>query len=166
MKLQYETEAISVEIGAHMEEYNYKDASKREKSRLERQIKISVRFWDFYIHNDLHELAVIKGTLSYFMHGFWKRSGKDVYKLNIDRELWRESNAGPDQIANTRVLRFADRQKNKINFLHISLYKNEILTDEIYLDIQEAIILEATISKAMQLLTPKTDDKGWDFYEN
>jgi hypothetical protein len=100
------------------------------------------------------------------MHGFWKRSGKDVYRLNIDRELLRESNAGPDQIANTRVLRLAERQKNKINFLHISLYKNEILTDEIYLDIQEAIILEATISKAMQLLTPTTDDKGWDFYEN
>jgi len=73
--------------------------------------------------------------------------------LNINKELWQD----------TLVLQFADRQKNKMNSLHISLHKNEKLVAEMYLDIQEAIILEVAVNKAMQLLSPTTDLKGWDF---
>jgi len=40
--------------------------------------------------------------------------------LNINKELWQD----------TLFLQFADRQKNKMNFLHISLHKNETLVAE------------------------------------
>jgi len=153
MKLSYETEAINVEIRSHVEEYDYMDVNKREKTRFERQMKVLVRFWDFHSRSNLQDLAVIKGVLSYYTHGYWKRSGKEIYKLNINQELRQD----------TLVLRFADRQKNKMNFLYISLHKNEALVSETYLDIQEAIILEVAVSKAMQLLSPTTDFKGWDF---
>jgi len=157
MTLNYETEAISVDISSHLKKYNYKDASHREKTRFDRQMNIVVRFWDFYSRNDLHELAVIKGTLSYFIHGYWKRSGKDVCKLNIEQEIWQENPSSYGWPINNWVLRFADRQKNKVNFLHISLHKNETLDEEIYLDIQDALILEIAVSKAMQLLSPITE---------
>ena len=154
MTLSYETGAISVEISSLLKEYDYKDASKREKTRFDRQMKIVVRFWDFYSQNNLHELAVIKGTLSYVSHGYWKRSGKEAYRLNIDQEIKHESPHRYGGLPDIWVLRFADRQKNKVNFLHISLHKNETLDEEIYLDIQDALILEAAVSKAMQMLSP------------
>ena len=163
MKLSYETEAISVEIRSQVEEYDYMDANKREKTRFERQMKVLVRFWDFKCQSNLQDLAIIKGVLLYYTHGYWKRSGKEIYKLNINQELCQDNYSFPGNLAEKLVLRFADRQKNKMNSLHISLHKNEKLVAEMYLDIQEAIILEVAVNKAMQLLSPTTDLKGWDF---
>jgi hypothetical protein len=166
MNLQYETEEIGVDIRLRVEEIPYKDARHQEKSRLERQIETRVRFWDFYSKNNLHELLIIKGALSHFMHGYWKRSGKEPYRLNINQELWRTIPDGNGQLTGNQVLRFADRQKNKVNYLHISLHNNKALVEETYLDIQEVIILEGAIVRAMQLLSPTTDIEGWNFYDN
>jgi len=143
LKLSYETEAISVEIRSQVEEYDYMDANKREKTRFERQMKVLVRFWDFKCQSNLQDLAIIKGVLLYYTHGYWKRSGKEIYKLNINQELRQD----------TLVLRFADRQKNKMNSLHISLHKNEKLVAEMYLDIQEAII-PVVVNKDVAFVAP------------
>lgn len=100
------------------------------------------------------------------MHGYWRRSGKEPCRLNINQELWRTIPDGNGQLTGNQVLRFADRQKNKVNYLHISLHNNEALVQETYLDIQEVTILEGAIVRTMQLLSPTTDIEGWNFYEN
>ena len=55
-----------------------------------------------------------------------------------------------------QTLYFAARQKNKKNYLHVSLESNESIVNEVYLDGQKVIMLDIAIGKALYFLTPTT----------
>lgn len=157
--IEFEFDGIRIEIRAETERYDYKDANNRGRTRFERQVKILVRFWEFHVLGNLQELSLIKSSLTYFMQGYWKRSGKDGNRIDLATTLNRKYPNGAKQ-----VLYFLARQKNKSNYLHICLERNDVNINEVYLDGQEVLMLDIAIGKAIHLLTPTSEQHGRDLY--
>ena len=134
-----------------MECLEYKDARNQVRTRFERKVNIHVQFWDCIILGNLQNFSMIKSSLLYFMQGYWKRSGKEASKIDLATEIYRHHPYGDVQI-----LHFAARQKNKKNFLHISLESNDSIVNEVYLDGQKVLMLDIAIGKALFFLTPTT----------
>jgi hypothetical protein len=83
------------------------------------------------------------------MQGYWKRSGKEANKIDLATEINRHHPYGDVQ-----TLHFAARQKNKKNFLYISLKVNDSIVNEVYLDGQKVLMFDIAIGKALYFLTP------------
>ena len=109
---------------------------------------------------------MIKSSLIYFMQGYWKRSGKEASRIDLATEIIRHdpyATCGND--SETQLFSFAARQKNKKNFLHISLQRNDSIVNEVYLNGQEVLMLDVAIGKGIHFLTPTIDRKGDFFYD-
>jgi hypothetical protein len=99
--------------------------------------------------------------LHYFMQAYWKRSSKEGSRIELAKVLSRKDYKG-----NQEALFFVARQKDKMNYLQISLAKKGETVKEQYLDGQEVIMLDIALGKAINLLTPTSSDKagvifGW-----
>ncbi|HCC55328.1 MAG TPA: hypothetical protein DEQ20_10480 [Desulfobulbaceae bacterium] len=147
--LEFKLDGIRIEITVEMERHDYKDANNRGRTRFERQIKISVRFWDLHLMGNLQELSFVKSSLIYFMQGYWKRSGKEKSRIDFAKRLTKKHPNG-----GKHSLYFIARQKNNKNFLQVYLEKNDEIINEVYLDGQEVLMLDIAIGKAIHLLTP------------
>jgi len=146
---------IRVSALEKMERCIYKDAGGRSRTRFDREVIVSVRFWDFILmEGDLQELAFVKATLSYFMQAYWKRSSKQGSRIELEKGLRRLEDDGNDE-----ELCFKARQKDKRNYLHLAHVKNGVNLDEVFLDGQEVIILDIAIQKAINLLNPHQADE-------
>ncbi len=149
--LDFELDGIRIKISGELEYFEYKDARNQVRTRFDRQVRIRVQFWDFIIWGNLQELSLIKSSLIYFMQGYWKRSGKEASRIDLTTAINRHHPDGEIQ-----ALHFAARQKNKKNFLHISLESNDSIVNEVYLDGQKVLMLDIAIGKALYFLTPTT----------
>ncbi|HEX2768855.1 MAG TPA: hypothetical protein VHN12_06190 [Geobacteraceae bacterium] len=65
-----------------------------------------------------------------------------------------------DYKGNQETLCFVAKQKDKRNYLQISLAKKGETIKEEYLDGQEVIMLDIALGKAINLLTPSLDKTG------
>jgi len=149
--LEFKMDGIMVKIGAENVSHEYNDARNQVRIRFERQVKVHVQFWNFICRGNFQELSLIKSSLSYFMQGYWKRSGKEASKIDLATEMsWHPFDF------EIQTLRFAARQKAKQNFLHISLDSNGSIVNEVYLDGQKVLMLDIAIGKALYFLTPTT----------
>jgi hypothetical protein len=158
--LEFKMDGIMVEIGAEVVSHGYNDARMQVRTRFERQVKVHVQFWDFICRGNFHDLSLIKSSLLYFMQGYWKRSGKDASRIDLATEInWHHFDG------EIQTLHFAARQKNKKNFLHISLERNESIANEVYLDGQQVLMLDIAIGKALYFLTPTTARQGSNNYD-
>ena len=81
-------------IKFELTQHDYRDSGGHYKSRVDRDMKLIVRFWNFTIDGNLTELAFVKSTLNYFMQAYWKRTS----------------------IAGRQSLYFVARQKDKKTF--------------------------------------------------
>ena len=133
-----------------LERYDYKDAGNRGQTRFNRNMVVTVGFWDFVIVNNLYELAMVKSTLSYFMQAYWKRSSKTGSKIELATVLFHDDEFNP------QALNMIARQKNGIQSLEISVADNGMPAGEVYLSAQEVIMLDIAIGKAINLLSPET----------
>jgi hypothetical protein len=149
--LDFELDGIRIKISGEMEYFEYKDARRQVRTRFERKVNIHVQFWDCIILGNLQNFSLIKSSLLYFMQGYWKRSGKEASRIDLATEIYRHHPYGDVQ-----TLHFAARQKNKKNFLHISLESDESIVNEVYLDGQKVLMLDIAIGKALFFLTPPT----------
>jgi len=148
--VKFEYKGIKIEVVSEMKQHNYEDEYKRKKSHLNSNIKSSVCFWDFNI-DGLTELSFVKSTLNYFMTSFWRRSGKEGSRIDLAKAIHHEVT-----IEIRKSLYFASRQKGKKNSLQILLLDGRgIMTNEIYLDAQEVLMLDIAIGKTISLLSPE-----------
>ncbi len=88
--VDFEFKGIRVNATGELERYDYKDAGNRGQTRFNRNMVVTVGFWDFVIVNDLYELAMVKSTLSYFMQAYWKRSSKAGSKIELATALFHD----------------------------------------------------------------------------
>lgn len=154
--VNFDFKGISISAVVRMEQSSYKDAGGHSRSRFDKDVSVSVKFWDFILqHGDLYELAFVKATLSYFMQAYWKRSSKQGARIELVKVLHRK-----DYHGNQESLCFVARQKNTRNYLHISHVKKAETVNEVYLDGQEVIMLDIAMGKAINLLTPRIVESG------
>jgi len=157
--LEFTLHGIRIEITVEMERHDYKDANNRGRTRFERQVNISVRFWELLLTGNLQELSLLKSSLIYFMQRYWKRSGKEGGRIDLAKRLTKKYPNG-----GKHALYLMARQKNKNNFLQVYLERNDEIINEVYLDGQEVLMLDQAIGKAIQLLTPTSEQHGRDLY--
>jgi hypothetical protein len=158
--INFDFRGISISVYAHMDERIYKDAGGHARTRFDREVSVDVRFWDYDLrYGDLHELAFVKSILNYFMQAYWKRSSKEGSRIELAKVLSRKDYKG-----NQEALCFVARQKDKRNYLQISLAKKGETVKEEYLDGQEVIMLDIALGKAFNLLTPTSSDKACDIF--
>lgn len=148
--INFDYKGIRIETTADNQQIDYKDASNRQRTRFEREVRVFVHFWDFTIWNgSLQELAFVKSCLQYFMQGYWKRATKEGSKIDLAKGLHHE-----DSREGRLSLYFVARQKDKKHYLQICLQRAGKTVNEIFIDGQEAIMLDIALSKAINLLTP------------
>jgi len=153
--IDFEFKGIRIKAMVEMEQRTYKDADGRQRTRFDRNVLVSARFWDFIIWNgNLNELAFVKSTLNYFMQCYWKRTSKEGSKIDLLKVLYRE-----DSHTGQQSLHFTSRQKDKKHFLQISFVQQFVTVNETYLDGQEVIMLDIAIGKAVSLLAPTAADR-------
>jgi hypothetical protein len=154
--IDFNFKGISITASVRMEQSTYKDVGGHDRSRFDKDVTVSVQFWDFVLrYGDLYELTFVKATLNYFMQSYWKRSNKHGAKIELAKVLHRK-----DYHGNQQALCFVARQKNKRNYLHITQVKKGETDNEVYLDGQEVIMLDIAIGKAINLLSPKIVESG------
>jgi hypothetical protein len=107
-------------------------------------------FWGFVVWGTLQDLAIIKSSLTYFIQGYWKRSGKEASKIDLNTEI-----SQPNSDENIRTVHFTARQKHNKNFLCVALKKEGVTLHEMYLDGQQVLMLEIVINKAISSLSPQ-----------
>lgn len=127
----------------------YKDSDGRKRSRFERCVRTHFYFWDFCIDDDLSQLAFVKSIFTYFIHNSEKKSTKSGGRLILSKELEQETHEGQ-----TQMLCFTAKQKNDKNFLHISMTEDDEFMEEIYLDVIDVLMLDAAITKTINLISP------------
>ncbi len=158
--IDFNFKGISISAVVQMEQSSYKDAGGHNRSRFDKDVTVSVQFWDFFLqHGNLSELAFVKATLNYFMQAYWKRSSKQGAKIELVKVLHRKDYRG-----NQESLCFVARQKNMHNYLHIAHVKKAETVNEVYLDGQEVIMLDIAMGKAINLLTPRIAESGADIF--
>lgn len=153
--IEFNLKGIRIEARVHVARQDYRDAGGHYRSRFDREVKVVARFWDFTINGDLTEFAFVKSTLNYFMHAYWKRSGKEASKIDLAKVLQHQS-----PHAGRQSLYFVGRQKEKKRFLHVCLQQTGTKNTECYLDGQEVIMLDIALGKAINLLAPATSIHG------
>ena len=146
--VKFEYQDIRIEALTQMKRYDYRDANNVGKTRFDRNVVVVVQFWDFVIYDCLNDLALIKSTMDYFMHAFWKRSSKQGTKIALMTSLEHE-----DPI---QKLMFTAKQKNNVYSLEVSLTVKGQQSACIYLSGQEVLMIDIALSKAIALLTPQT----------
>jgi len=99
---------------------------------------------------NLQDLSLIKSSLTYFMQGYWKRSGSAASRIDLDTSIFQYHSL--DYVWN---LNFSDRQKDKKSFLRVCLEKNGLMQHQRYLDGQQVLMFDVAISKALYFLSPK-----------
>jgi hypothetical protein len=148
--INFDYKGIRIEATANNQQIDYKDAGYRHRTRIERDVQVFVHFWDFVIWNgNLQELAFVKSCLQYFMHGYWKRTSKEMSKIDLAKCLHHE-----DTREGRLSLYFIARQKDKKHYLQVCLQLAGKTVNEIYIDGQEALMLDIALGKAINLLTP------------
>jgi hypothetical protein len=148
--LEFKMDGIKVEIEAELERHEYTDSNRYKHTRFERKIEIRVMFWELITLGNLQDLSLIKSSLTYFMQGYWKRSGKEASRIDLVTNIIKYHPHG-------YILRlhFSARQKDKKNFLHVSLEKNGLTQHDVYLDGQQVLMLDVAIGKALSFLSPE-----------
>jgi hypothetical protein len=147
--INFDYKGIRIEATVYNQQVDYKDAGNRCRTRFERDVRVFVHFWDFLIWNgNLEELAFAKSCLQFFMQAYWKRSGKETSKIDLSKGLHH------DDVKGRLSLYFIARQRDKKNYLQICLQRAGNTVNEIYIDGQEAIMLDIAIAKAINFLSP------------
>ena len=151
--INFDFKGIRVEATVDNQQIDYKDAGSRHRVRFERNVRVFVHFWDFVIWNgNLQELAFVKACLQFFLQGYWKRATKEGSKIDLAKALHQE-----DAREGRLSLYFVARQKDKKHYLQICLQRAGKTVNEIYIDGQEAIMLDIALAKAVNLLTPSSN---------
>jgi hypothetical protein len=148
--LEFKMDGIEVEIEAELERHEYTDSNRYKHSRFERKVEIRVKFWEFVMLGNLQDLSLIKSSLTYFMQGYWKRSGAAASRIDLDTSIFKHQSL--DYVWN---LNFSDRQKDKKSFLRVCLERNGLMQHQMYLDGQQVLMLDVAIGKAISLLSPR-----------
>lgn len=149
--VNFDFKGVRISAIVSMERCTYKDAGGRERTRFDRDVTVAVHFWDYILmYGDLHELAFVKGILTYFMQAYWKRSSKEGSRIDLNKALSR-----PEFNDDREALCFAAKQKDKKNYLHIWHEKNGETLNQVYLDGHEVIMLDIALGKAINLMSPQ-----------
>jgi uncharacterized membrane protein len=147
--LYYDWKGTRIAVTAALRPQAYQDLDNVRRTRLDRQLEVSVQFWDFLLENgNLFEYSFVRAALSYFIHAYWKRTSKQESRIDLDVTLPHDKGYPA-----LRTLHFTAHQKNKRHYLHIYL-GGEGEAHECYLSGHEVLTLEAAIGKAMGQLSP------------
>lgn len=152
--MNFEYKGVSVTATSEQIGISYREDDEKSPLRHERNVSVAVNFWKFTSWNkNLFELAYIKSTLNFFLQSYWKRSGKDGNRIELEQKLNQT-----DYYDNSYSLIFSAKQKNSKNYLYICLMENGSMIEEDYFDIHEVTMIDIAIGKAISLLQPQSKD--------
>jgi len=147
--IYFEFKGIKVEFTADHEPLTYYDVEKKKRTRIGREVRVYLHFWEFMVHNgDLYDWAFVKSVLHYFQQCYWRRNRNGDPRINFSKLLSHEHHYAP------KMLHFTGRQKDGENYLYIQLFMSGTSGSECYLDIHEVGILDLAVGKAINLMTP------------
>lgn len=128
----------------------YDDPRRGRSKKLERYTDVLIDFWDYTIRQErFTQVTFIKSVLQYYMQCYWKRSSKQGSKIDLNKTIKQM-----DLYKGEVMLCFAAKQRNNQYSLLISVVQDSSVQREVYLDIQEVIMLHDAMSKAFNLLSP------------
>ena len=146
--IEFNLHGIKINITAEELNILYKDGKNDNKSRLKREVCVEAQFWDFKIPNgNFQQFSFVKSVCQFFLHLYWKRSGKDTSPVEFAKEI-----SNPDCEAEKLI--FSVRQKRNHYYLHICHEQGGMMLNEVKLDGQEVIQLDIAIGKAIGLISP------------
>jgi hypothetical protein len=149
---------ITIVCSSFIVPHKYLDARKYERTRFEKKIKILISFWDFYIDSkNLTDLAYAKSLLHVFVQWYWRRIGKSGKRIDLAKVISKTRFNGEIE-----TLCFTGRQKNGDHYLQIGLRKNDEIVNEMYLEIQEIIMIDIALGKALNLMAPFPEFQGFE----
>lgn len=148
--LTYDYKGIAIEAECEIRDNGLQDA-RQSRTRLNRVTRVYVAFFaDFVIEDgNLSDLTFVKSCTQYFIQSYWRHKNKQNSRIDLAKGLARAALEGY-----RHSLCFTARQKNNQQFLHVYLQENDRTVSETYLDIQEAIMLDSALGKALNLLSP------------
>jgi hypothetical protein len=148
--LTYDYKGIAIEVVCEIED-NARQAGNQSRTRLSRVTRVYVTFFtDFTLEDgNLSDLAFVKSCTQYFIQSYWRHKNKQSSRIDLAKGLARDSLEGF-----CYSLCFTARQKNSQHYLHVDLLENDRSVSETYLDIQEVIMLDCALGKALNLLSP------------
>ncbi len=123
---------------------------KRNIVRYEKESKCLLHFGKFAIDDgNLTEFAFVKAVLQVFIHRCRQRVTKEGGRIDLQTFLPRDEN-----FAKSPKLWFSARQKDKKHYLCVFLESEDTITNQVYLDELEVIMLDIAISKVINLMAP------------
>jgi hypothetical protein len=129
----------------------YPDKNGKLITRYEKESKCLLHFGKFTIDDgNLTEFAFVKAVLQVFIHGCRKRVTKEGGRIDLQTSLPRDENR-----AESPKLWFSAQQKDKKHYLRVFLESNGAITNQVYLDELEVIMLDIAISKVINLMKPE-----------
>ena len=146
--INFDYRGVRIEAVAEMRRCDYKDANNIGRTRFDRNVSVTVAFWNFVIENNLYELALVKSSITYYMQCYWKRSSKQKQKIDLATFI--------EHPGTSQTIYFTARQKNSQPSMEISLTYNGQQCECFYFSAQEVIMIDVAVSKAISLLTPQT----------
>ena len=154
--IDFNFKGIRIEATVETIQRLYQDKLQGKRSLRDKNIEVAVKFWDFTVENgNLTELALIKSSLQFYMQCYWKRLSRENNRIELRKSIVHNDH---------KTLFIIARYKNENNVLHISLKQSGKIVSEIYLDVQEIIMLDIALNKAINLLTPSPKGYGTENY--
>lgn len=157
--LTYDYKGISIEAVCEIRS-NRLQAANQSRTRLNRVTRVYVTFFaDFAIEDgNLSDLTFVKSCTQYFIQSYWRHKNRQNSRIDLAKGLVR---ATPEGYRHS--LCFTARQKNNQHYLHAYLQEDDRTVSETYLDIQEAIMLDSALGKALNLLSPDPSHSDHSF---
>jgi len=152
--------AIYMKAFDRLENRSYRDENGNNRNRTEWRIDVYVRIFDYVITNQhFGDLVRLKSALQFFIQNYWRKSSKKgLSRIKLNVEMTRPKF---DQI-----LSLIARQKNNEHYLQIT-YKDveEGIEKSVYLDGQEAIMIDTALGKMINLTSPgPEEDQAKGYY--
>lgn len=148
--ISFKYKGICIQATLEEKTREYHDPNRGLRKKTERYTDVSIDFWDYSIRQErFTQVTFIKSVLQYYMQCYWKRSSKQGSKIDLNKTIKQM-----DLYKGEVMLCFAAKQKNNQYSLMISVTRNGKVQREVYLDIQEVIMLHDAMSKAFNLLSP------------
>ncbi|MBN1451026.1 MAG: hypothetical protein JW963_08430 [Anaerolineales bacterium] len=147
---------IRIYAQVEVSEVEFRDAFNSRRSRTERHTIVSAEFFDFVLTNrDFTDLVFVKSAIQFYLQKYWRSfSKKGVSSIKFEKFLTKE--------VYQQELWFVARQKNNENYLQVFFRDTaRQIEDCVYLDGHEIVMLDIALAKALNLVSPRPVDRGW-----
>ena len=150
--IKYDYKGIKIDATLEIKKHDYKNSNNTIRTYFEREVVVIASLLGFVMRGNFQEFAFVKSVLQYFLQGYWKRPNKEGTKFELVKVL-KEG----EWFHNNCTLNFDTKQKDNKLYLYVCVKHEETVLKEVYLDVQEVMMLDIALGKAINLLMPDID---------